>query len=127
MAGDKKGRRRRTPEAGREALPFSPARELRKEFNYVLQLDNDDALVLRKYQQLLSQGAANFARGLWGRDRARAPLYERAAARLPLAAIEAALMALAGIDRQAKGLDRVADPWDTLLQLGLSWGQAGKR
>ena len=61
MAGDKKGRRRRTPEAGREALPFSPARELRKEFNYVLQLDNDDALVLRKYQQLLSQGAANFA------------------------------------------------------------------
>ena len=86
-----------------------------------------NALFRLKSALVQGDGAANFARGLWGRDKARAPLYERAAARLPLETIEAALMALAGIDRQAKGLDRVVDPWDTLMQLGLLWGQAGKR
>ncbi|MBI5041003.1 MAG: EAL domain-containing protein [Gammaproteobacteria bacterium] len=37
------------------------ARELRKEFHYVLQIGNGDAKVLRTYHQLLSQGAASFA------------------------------------------------------------------
>ena len=61
MAGERRSKRTSSSEAGREATPFSPARELRKEFNYVLQLDGDDAEILRKYQQMLSQGAANFA------------------------------------------------------------------
>ena len=42
-------------------VPQTLARELRKEFHYVLQLSSDDAQILRKYHQLLSQGAANFA------------------------------------------------------------------
>ncbi|MBI5462682.1 MAG: EAL domain-containing protein [Gammaproteobacteria bacterium] len=37
------------------------ARELRKEFHYVLQIGNGDAQVLRTYHQLLAQGAAGFA------------------------------------------------------------------
>ena len=41
--------------------PSSLARDLRKEFHYVLQLSNDDAQILRKYHQPLSQGAATFA------------------------------------------------------------------
>jgi DNA polymerase-3 subunit delta len=65
--------------------------------------------------------AANFAKNLWGRDRVRLPLYERAAARLDLARIESAVLTLAELDREAKGLRRHVDPWDTLLQLGVLW------
>jgi diguanylate cyclase (GGDEF)-like protein len=62
MAGDKKYRRRNPVEVdAREAAQHAVAREWRKEFLYVLQLDNDDAQILRKYHQLLAQGAANFA------------------------------------------------------------------
>ena len=48
-------------EAVHPTVPQTLARELRKEFHYVLQLSSDDAQILRKYHQLLSQGAANFA------------------------------------------------------------------
>lgn len=58
-------------------------------------------------------------RSLWGRDKQRAPQIERALGRLGLAEIEGALADLARIDRQAKGLDRVGDPWDTLLRVGM--------
>lgn len=61
MAGDKKDKRRSSAEAVREHVPNSPARELRKEFHYVLQIDHTDAQILRKYHQMLAQGAANFA------------------------------------------------------------------
>ena len=61
MAGERRSKRSNTPEAGREAGPLAFVREMRKEFNYVLQLDNDDAQILRRYQQQLSQGAASFA------------------------------------------------------------------
>ncbi len=43
------------------AASQSAARELRKEFHYVLQIDNGDAQVLRKYHPLLARGAAGFA------------------------------------------------------------------
>ena len=59
-------------------------------------------------------------RTLWGRDKQRAPQIERALKRLSLAQVETALAALALIDRQAKGLERVGDPWDTLLRMGLT-------
>lgn len=59
-------------------------------------------------------------RTLWGRDKQRAPQIERAVKRLDLARVEMALADLALIDRQAKGLERVGDPWDTLLRLGVS-------
>lgn len=59
-------------------------------------------------------------RTLWGRDKQRAPQIERALKRLSLSQIEAALASLALIDRQAKGLDRVGDAWDTLLRMGLA-------
>ena len=70
-------------------------------------------------------------RTLWGRDKQRAPQIERAVKRLSLAQVETALADLALIDRQAKGLERVGDPWDTLLRVGLalaipSSGQPGK-
>lgn len=61
MAGEKRGGRRTAGGAGPNAAPPSPAREMRKEFNYVLQLSSDDASILRKYHQQLSQGAATFA------------------------------------------------------------------
>lgn len=57
-------------------------------------------------------------RALWGRDKQRAPQIERALKRLDLDRIEAALALLAKTDRQSKGLDRLGDPWDTLLELG---------
>jgi len=57
-------------------------------------------------------------RGLWGRDKQRAPQIERALQRLSLAQVETALADLALIDRQAKGLERVGDAWDTLLRVG---------
>ena len=59
-------------------------------------------------------------RTLWGRDKQRAPQIERALKRLSLAQVETALADLALIDRQAKGLERVGDPWDTLLRMGLT-------
>jgi len=59
-------------------------------------------------------------RTLWGRDKQRAPQIERALKRLSLAQVETALADLARIDRQAKGLERVGDPWDTLLRMGLT-------
>jgi DNA polymerase-3 subunit delta len=59
-------------------------------------------------------------RTLWGRDKQRAPQIERAVKRLSLERVEAALVDLALIDRQAKGLERVGDPWDTLLRVGLT-------
>ena len=62
-------------------------------------------------------------RTLWGRDKQRAPQIERALKRLDLARIEAALVDLALVDRQAKGLERVGDPWDTLLRMGLALAQ----
>ena len=59
-------------------------------------------------------------RTLWGRDKQRAPQIERALKRLSLAQVETALADLALTDRQAKGLERVGDPWDTLLRMGLT-------
>ncbi len=59
-------------------------------------------------------------RTLWGRDKQRAPQIERALKRLSLEKIECALADLALIDRQAKGLERVGDPWDTLLRMGMA-------
>jgi DNA polymerase-3 subunit delta len=59
-------------------------------------------------------------RTLWGRDKQRAPQIERALKRLGLAQVESALADLALIDRQAKGLERVGDPWDTLLRVGMT-------
>ncbi|WP_018078204.1 DNA polymerase III subunit delta [Thiobacillus denitrificans] len=64
-------------------------------------------------------------RTLWGRDRQRAPQIERAVKRLGLAQVETALADLALIDRQAKGLERVGDPWDTLLRVGMTLARAG--
>jgi DNA polymerase-3 subunit delta len=69
-------------------------------------------------------------RTLWGRDKQRAPQIERALKRLDLRRIEAALADLALVDRQAKGLERVGDPWDTLLRMGLTLAEPagnGKR
>lgn len=62
-------------------------------------------------------------RTLWGRDKQRAPQIERALKRLSLAQVETALADLALIDRQAKGLERVGDPWDTLLRVGMTLAQ----
>lgn len=59
-------------------------------------------------------------RTLWGRDKQRAPQIERALKRLSLKKIECALADLALIDRQAKGLERMGDPWDTLLRVGMT-------
>ena len=59
-------------------------------------------------------------RTLWGRDKQRAPQIERALQRLGVAQVESALADLALIDRQAKGLERVGDPWDTLLRVGIT-------
>lgn len=63
---------------------------------------------------------ASVMRTLWGRDKQRVPQIERAAKRLTLVQVETALADLALIDRQAKGLERVGDPWDTLLRVGLT-------
>lgn len=61
MIGDKRGRSRRASEAASPAAAGAAAREQRKEFNYVLQLGAADSQMLRKYHELLSQGAAGFA------------------------------------------------------------------
>ena len=70
-------------------------------------------------------GLPGAMRTLWGRDRQRAPQIERAVKRLGLAQVETALADLALIDRQAKGLERVGDPWDTLLRVGMTLARPG--
>lgn len=76
--------------------------------------------LLVRLKLALARGEAlpGLMRTLWGRDKQRAPLIERALKRLDLARIEQALALVARIDRQAKGLDRLGDPWDTLQELG---------
>jgi len=78
--------------------------------------------VLLRLKSALAQGEnpANVMRTLWGRDKQRAPQIERTVKRLGLAQVESALAGLALTDRQAKGLERVGDPWDTLLGVGLA-------
>ncbi len=77
--------------------------------------------LLLRLKSAIAQGdsPAGVMRTLWGRDKQRAPQIERALKRLSLVRIERALSDLALIDRQAKGLERVGDPWDTLLRVGL--------
>ena len=78
--------------------------------------------LLLRLKLALNQGDSlpNLMRTLWGRDKQRAPQIERAVKRLRLAQVESALADLALIDRQAKGLERVGDPWDTLLRVGMT-------
>ena len=88
--------------------------------------------LLLRLKSALVQGDSlpGLMRTLWGRDKQRAPQIERALKRLDLARIEAALADLALVDRQAKGLERVGDPWDTLLRMGLTLAEPagnGKR
>jgi DNA polymerase-3 subunit delta len=84
--------------------------------------------LLLRLKLAVTQGdsLSGLMRTLWGRDKQRAPQIERAVKRLDLARIEAALAGLALVDRQAKGLERVGDPWDTLLATGLALAQAGQ-
>lgn len=79
----------------------------------------------------VQQGLAN-ARGLaellrenriWGEP--RQTLVGRAARRLETSALHAALAHCAAIDRIAKGVAQ-GDPWDELLQLGLSFAAASR-
>ncbi len=88
--------------------------------------------LLLRLKLAIEQGnsLAGLMRTLWGRDKQRAPQIERALKRLDLTRIEAALADLALVDRQAKGLERVGDPWDTLLRMGLTLAEPagnGKR
>lgn len=78
--------------------------------------------VLLRLKLAIARGEnpANALRTLWGRDKQRVPQIERALKRLGQAQVETALAELALIDRQAKGLERVGDPWDTLLGMGLA-------
>ena len=78
--------------------------------------------LLHRLKWAIEQGdnLPSVMRTLWGRDKQRAPQIERAVKRLDLARVETALADLALIDRQAKGLERVGDPWDTLLRVGLT-------
>jgi DNA polymerase-3 subunit delta len=78
--------------------------------------------LLLRLKSAIAQGdnLAGVMRTLWGRDKQRAPQIERAMKRLTRAQVEIALADLALIDRQAKGLERVGDPWDTLLRAGLA-------
>jgi DNA polymerase-3 subunit delta len=83
--------------------------------------------LLLRLKLALAQGDSlpGLMRTLWGRDKQRAPQIERALKRLGLAQVETALADLALIDRQAKGLERVGDPWDTLLCVGMTLARAG--
>lgn len=78
--------------------------------------------LLLRLKLAVTQGESLSAamRTLWGRDKQRAPQIERALKRLGVAQVESALADLALIDRQAKGLERVGDPWDTLLRVGMT-------
>ena len=49
----------------------------------------------------------------------RRPWVEQALTRLSQARVEAAQALLSLLDRQAKGLERSGDPWDTILQMGM--------
>ena len=83
--------------------------------------------LLLRLKLALAQGDSlpGLMRALWGRDKQRVPQIERALKRLSLAQAETALADLALIDRQAKGLERVGDPWDTLLRVGMTLARAG--
>ncbi|WP_324779446.1 DNA polymerase III subunit delta [Thiobacillus sedimenti] len=85
------------------------------------QVSSAVALLLR-LKLALAQGDSlpGLMRTLWGRDKQRGPQIERALKRLSLAQVESALTDLALIDRQAKGLERTGDPWDTLLRVGMT-------
>ena len=89
------------------------------------QVSSAVALLLR-LKLAVAQGDSLQAamRSLWGRDKQRAPQIERALKRLSLTQVETALADLALIDRQAKGLERVGDPWDTLLRVGMTLAEA---
>jgi DNA polymerase-3 subunit delta len=78
--------------------------------------------LLLRLKLAMTQGESlpGLMRTLWGRDKQRAPQIERALKRLGLAQVETALADLALIDRQAKGLERMGDPWDTLLRVGMT-------
>jgi DNA polymerase-3 subunit delta len=78
--------------------------------------------LLLRLKLAVTQGESlpGLMRTLWGRDKQRAPQIERALKRLGLAQVETALADLALIDRQAKGLERMGDPWDTLLRVGMT-------
>ena len=82
--------------------------------------------LLLRLKLALKQGDSlpGLMRTLWGRDKQRAPQIERAVKCLSLARIETALADLALIDRQAKGLERVGDPWDTLLRMGMTLAES---
>ena len=95
------------------------------------QVSSEVQLLLR-LKLALAQGdsLSGLMRTLWGRDKQRAPQIERALKRLSLSRVESALADLALIDRQAKGLERVGDPWDTLLRVGMTLAEPagnGKR
>ena len=81
--------------------------------------------LLLRLKLAVSQGDSlpGLMRTLWGREKQRAQQIERALKRLGLAQVESALADLALIDRQAKGLERVGDPWDTLLRVGMTLAQ----
>ena len=83
--------------------------------------------LLLRLKLALNQGDSlpGLMRTLWGRDKQRGPQIERALKRLGLSQVETALADLALIDRQAKGLERVGDPWDTLLRVGMTLARAG--
>lgn len=88
--------------------------------------------LLLRLKSAVAQGDSlpGVMRTLWGRDKQRAPQIERALKRLSLTRVESALADLALIDRQAKGLERVGDPWDTLLRVGMTLAEPasnGKR
>ncbi|OZA29254.1 MAG: DNA polymerase III subunit delta [Hydrogenophilales bacterium 17-61-9] len=84
-------------------------------------------LLLRlKWAVAQGDSLSSVMRTLWGRDKQRAPQIERAVKRLSVTQVETALADLALIDRQAKGLERVGDPWDTLLRVGLTLAAANK-
>ncbi len=88
--------------------------------------------LLLRLKSAVAQGDSlpGVMRTLWGRDKQRAPQIERALKRLSLPRVESALADLALIDRQAKGLERVGDPWDTLLRVGMTLAEPasnGKR
>ncbi|MBU4499124.1 MAG: DNA polymerase III subunit delta [Gammaproteobacteria bacterium] len=88
--------------------------------------------LLLRLKSAVAQGDSlpGVMRTLWGRDKQRAPQIERALKRLSLSRVESALADLALIDRQAKGLERVGDPWDTLLRVGMTLAEPasnGKR
>ncbi len=58
---------------------------------------------------------------------ARRALVEKAMSRLDEARLEAAQACLALIDRQAKGIERSGDVWDTILRMGLLLGSPARK